>query len=89
MRVRVTRRASGVIGGVSLGHLEPGGVYDLPEDAAWHLIDIRAGVEAPMDVIPLKAEHLDGGISVFGAAVAHDEPPRRRRRLRKSPPGRR
>ena len=86
MRVRILKPLAGVLGGVSLGHLRPGFMYDLEASLARYLISTGAAEESlfmkaalitPIDD-PYIA-HLTGGITVSQSdhAIAHDKPHRR------------
>jgi hypothetical protein len=92
-RVRILRRAAGVMDGVSLGALVPGLAYDLDAGVAWYLITLGAAEEdvfmRSVSVVPDDdpyIAHLTGGIIVTQTqtprqAAAADKPGKGHRRL--------
>ena len=87
MRVRIVKRSSGVIDGISLGTFTPGYIYDLPRTIGEDLISLGAARELHADgPSPLYdddslVEHLSGGVKVTATeprTEAADRAPRRR-----------
>ena len=83
---------SGIIDRVSLGHLFPGLTYEVaPALGAWLVaqgvaaeVPVAGRTETPHANDDSDYDHLTGGVTVNQTdrplAVAHDKPPRRRRK---------
>jgi len=89
MRVRVLKPAVGVVDGVSLSRLVPGGVYELKPITANYLISQRCAEEVPASQHPVVTPqddptflaHLSRGVSVtLRRPHAADRPRRKRKR---------
>jgi hypothetical protein len=71
---------SGVLDGVSLSYLAPGGTYDVNDGLARYLISVGAAEELdstqPALIPPLddrSIAHLTGGVTVTGANFSADD----------------
>jgi hypothetical protein len=92
MRVRILKSAEGIMDGVSLAHLVPDTIYELDPIVAHYLITTRHAEVPPHSehalVIPLDNpraySQLTRGVTVIPPlAEAADQPPRRRRSVKK------
>ena len=97
MRVRVVHSLSGVMNGLPLSPLVPGFVYDLDEDIAQRLLELRAVVQVRSTDLPtdVSLEDVDiswltGGVHVSQPEPADDRrsrpPPAERRKTGKHVP---
>ncbi len=96
LRIRIRREVGGILDGVSLSHLFPGLVYEVPDSLAAYLLSTGDAEEAHGSFVPIDPDDevpdrpiFGGGISVTGMPDrADDRPrarakPRRRRRTRR------
>ena len=86
MRVRIVHAVGGVVNGFPLSSLVPGLIYELDEDVARRLLELRAAVavrstDSPTVVTLEDVSWRTGGIHVL-QATAHDRPSRRTRRVK-------
>ena len=85
MRVRITHRMSGVVGGVGLSRFEPGVTYEVDDRTGAELVSMGSEVVHQSDSrtigpreVSASHERLTGGISVTPPSHADDrEPPPR------------
>ena len=87
MRVRIVRSLGGVVEGLPLSSLIPGFVYDLDDEVAWQLIEMRGAVVSSKADSPTigslddaDTAWLSGGVHVAELDTAHDRPSRVKRR---------
>jgi hypothetical protein len=90
VRVCIRKPVQGFVDGVSLSHLEPGVIYDLPPSLGGYLLSTNAAEAVPASsrVIAIPVAALDfgkalGGVRVTQIAVAADKPKRKRAAHRK------
>jgi hypothetical protein len=95
VRVRILKQMAGVLDGVSLGHLEPGLIYDVNESLGAYLVTTQSAEEVSLSDSALMRgdddqliEHVARGVTVTNRsqplerAVSHDQPRKRRRNRR-------
>ena len=90
MRIKILKHSTGIIDGVSLSHLLPGLVYEVPVSlGAWlvsrqnaeEIVTPTVGIVIPLDQ---TSAIFTGGVSVSPAKDHVDDRAARRRRVRKN-----
>jgi hypothetical protein len=95
VRVRILRPMAGVLDGVSLGHLEPGLIYDVEESLGAYLVTTQSAEEvSPSESLSIESkddplmEHVARGVTITNRSqplervVSHDKPRKSRRKRR-------
>ena len=96
VRVRIVKQMAGVLDGVSLGHLEPGLIYDVDQSLGASLVSTQSAEEVSLSDSPIVEskddplmEHVARGVTITNhrsqpleRVVSHDRPRKRRRRRR-------
>lgn len=96
LRIRIRRGIGGILDGVSLSHLFPGLVYEVPDSLGAYLLSSGDAEEAHGSFVPVNSDDdvpdmpIFGGVSVTGLPDRADDRSRartksRRRRRRRRP----
>jgi hypothetical protein len=95
VRIRILKPMAGVLDGVSLGHLEPGLMYEVDESLGAFLVSTQSAEEVAFDDLrdvdskdETLIEHVARGVTITHATqplervVSHDRPRKSRRKRR-------